>query len=118
MQLIAETESKSILQKLKTAACVLIWATGLVLAGSDGPMMPYVNIAGIGLFAGASFWLTRQSRKKEAPHGAVQPFFRGPGGTAATPAAQASIVRMVPAGACRSKENPIRSRYARGLGLV
>ncbi|WP_321417222.1 hypothetical protein [uncultured Desulfobacter sp.] len=38
---------------------VMIWVTGLVLAGSEGAMMPYLNIAGAVIFLGASVWLGR-----------------------------------------------------------
>ena len=35
----------------------LVWVAGLLLAGSDGPWMPYVNLVGILLFTGASIRL-------------------------------------------------------------
>jgi len=38
---------------------VMIWMAGLVLAGSEGPLMPYLNIAGAVIFLGASVWLGR-----------------------------------------------------------
>ncbi len=38
---------------------VMIWVTGLVLAGSEGVLMPYLNIAGAAIFLGASVWLGR-----------------------------------------------------------
>jgi len=36
---------------------VMIWITGLLLAGSEGALMPYLNIAGAVVFLGASVWL-------------------------------------------------------------
>nr|WP_319491926.1 hypothetical protein [uncultured Desulfobacter sp.] len=36
---------------------VAIWITGLLLAGSEGTLMPYLNIAGAVVFFGASVWL-------------------------------------------------------------
>nr|WP_321398862.1 hypothetical protein [uncultured Desulfobacter sp.] len=36
---------------------VMIWITGLLLAGSEGALMPYLNIAGAVVFFGASVWL-------------------------------------------------------------
>ncbi|MCG8552980.1 MAG: hypothetical protein MI799_21440 [Desulfobacterales bacterium] len=38
---------------------VTIWMTGLILAGSEGALMPYLNIAGALIFLGASVWLGR-----------------------------------------------------------
>ncbi|NDY71180.1 hypothetical protein [Desulfobacter hydrogenophilus] len=38
---------------------VMIWITGLVLAGSEGVLMPYLDIAGAVVFFGASVWLGR-----------------------------------------------------------
>jgi hypothetical protein len=36
---------------------VMIWIIGLLLAGSEGALMPYLNIAGAVVFFGASVWL-------------------------------------------------------------
>jgi|GEM_PF-2478678 len=59
---------------------VMIWITGLVLAGSEGPLMPYLNVAGAVVFFGASVWLgrilsclepdaeIRETSKKKMPH--------------------------------------------------
>ncbi len=38
---------------------VMIWITGLIFAGSEGGLMPYLNIAGAVIFLGASVWLGR-----------------------------------------------------------
>ena len=38
------------------------WVAGLLLAGSDGPLMPWINIAGLTLFLAASLLLSRQLR--------------------------------------------------------
>lgn len=37
----------------------LTWVCGLVLAGSDGPWMPYMNGVGGLIFFGATLWLRR-----------------------------------------------------------
>jgi len=37
----------------------LTWVCGLLLAGSDGPWMPYINGAGGLMFFGGSIWLGR-----------------------------------------------------------
>ena len=44
-------------RKMKLFFPVAAWISGLLLAGSDGPMMPYLNGAGALLFLGASIWL-------------------------------------------------------------
>lgn len=36
---------------------VMIWIIGLILAGSEGALMPYLNIGGAVIFFGASVWL-------------------------------------------------------------
>lgn len=38
---------------------VMIWIIGLILAGSEGALMPYLNVAGAVVFFGASVWLGR-----------------------------------------------------------
>ena len=59
----ADTEAHPVLTKLKAAVSTLIWAAGLILAGSDGPLMPYLNLLGAILFAGSCLWLARQARE-------------------------------------------------------
>ena len=39
----------------------LIWTLGLLLAGSDSPLMPWTNISGILLFAAASLCMAGNS---------------------------------------------------------
>ena len=46
-------------KKRCVALPVMIWIAGLVLAGSEGALMPYLNIAGAVVFFGASVWLGR-----------------------------------------------------------
>ncbi len=53
------TPVKSSLNKVKLILPVLIWVAGLLLAGSDGPLMPYLNVTGAILFLCASIWLGR-----------------------------------------------------------
>lgn len=45
--------------KIKIMGLALVWVAGLVLAGSDGPLMPYLNIAGATVFFMTSIWLAR-----------------------------------------------------------
>ncbi len=46
-------------KKIYVILPVMIWITGLILAGSEGKFMPYLNIAGAVVFFGASVWLGR-----------------------------------------------------------
>ena len=50
---------RSIKKKIYVILPVMIWITGLILAGSEGKLMPYLNIAGAVVFFGASVWLGR-----------------------------------------------------------
>ena len=36
---------------MKTFLTGILFTTGLILAGSDGPWFPWVNLAGVGIFA-------------------------------------------------------------------
>jgi hypothetical protein len=56
-----QTEQRNGL-KFKTALSGTLWTAGLLLAGSDGPQMPWMNIAGLIIFAAASLVLSRQLR--------------------------------------------------------
>ena len=38
------------------------WVTGLLLAGSDNPLMPWSNLAGVVLFLTATLFMARVSR--------------------------------------------------------
>jgi hypothetical protein len=50
-------------RKIKTATAGCIWITGLLIAGSDSPYMPWLNGLGILMFSGISLisgqWLSR-----------------------------------------------------------
>lgn len=46
-------------KKICLALPVMVWIVGLVLAGSEGELMPYLNVAGAVVFFGASVWLGR-----------------------------------------------------------
>ncbi len=45
--------------RIKLWAAAFIWVVGLLLIGSDGPWMPYVNSVGGLLFLTATVWLGR-----------------------------------------------------------
>ena len=45
--------------KVKIMGLALVWVAGLLLAGSDGPLMPYLNIGGAVVFFMASVWLAK-----------------------------------------------------------
>ena len=48
---------------------VMVWVAGLVLAGSEGPLMPYLNFAGAIVFLGGSVWLGKVLRSLEPDAG-------------------------------------------------
>lgn len=43
----------------------LIWIAGLLIAGSESPYMPWMNLVGVVVFLGASYWLGRVLPKLE-----------------------------------------------------
>ncbi|MCA1793213.1 MAG: hypothetical protein LC660_04950, partial [Desulfobacteraceae bacterium] len=45
---------------------VCVWVAGLLLAGSDGPFMPWLNGLGALVFAGAGLVLARMSSRMDA----------------------------------------------------
>ena len=92
------------IRKMKLFIPVLTWIAGLLLAGSDGPMMPYLNGAGALLFLGASIWLGNilSGLDKKAPCGRKTGM-----STASQRSKQAASV---------SKR--IYPRYARQLGVI
>lgn len=119
MQHITDAGTQSILTKIKTMVSILVWAAGLILAGSDGPMMPYVNVLGAVLFAGSCLWLGRQVREPGRKGAKSQDRSRQnpPSGRQPHPEA---------CGQARMTDDPsnclgslaIRPQYARELGVV
>ncbi|MDD9305074.1 MAG: hypothetical protein HUK40_23140 [Desulfobacter sp.] len=88
--------------KVKLIGWVLVWIAGLLMAGSDGPWMPYLNIMGLLLFLGACVGLGRVLPALEL-HGPVSP--------------DPYLPRVQPL-KTSSKPMGIRPRYARELGVV
>jgi len=66
----ADTIKKSV----KVFLPALAWVCGLLLAGSDGPWMPYINVVGGLIFFGASLWLGRILPGVEKNKGVVETF--------------------------------------------
>jgi hypothetical protein len=112
-----DTELASFLTKLKTGGFILIWVTGLILAGSDGPLMPYVNVFGAIVFAGACLGLCRQARQPgpdKSKDGIRQKRCLGlPGYPQALGQNRGAICA-----ANHLESLPNRPRYARELGVV
>ncbi len=54
-----KTSENLCVNRIKITILVLVWGAGLLFAGSDGPLMPYLNIIGGALFFGASVLLGR-----------------------------------------------------------
>ncbi len=80
----------------------LAWVAGLLLAGSDGPWMPYINVAGGLIFFGASLWLGR-----------ILPGLE----TKRTRPEVSSLPRTRPL-SVNTVSRPAQPGYARELGLV
>lgn len=59
--------ANSIKTGMKVLFPALAWVAGLVIAGSDGPWMPYINGMGGLMFLGASICLGRVLPKLENP---------------------------------------------------
>ena len=70
-----QQDTQPLRQKLMNAALALTWCSGLLLAGSEGPLMPYLNAFGVLLFAGATLWLgTRLAADAGKKTTAVRPW--------------------------------------------
>lgn len=55
--LMKKTIKRPVEKKICVILAVILWITGLILAGSDGVLMPYLNVAGAVVFFGDSVWL-------------------------------------------------------------
>ena len=58
-----QQDKKNILRIIGNAAAGTTWVSGLLLAGSDSPFMPWVNILGLLIFMGASASMGRRFRR-------------------------------------------------------
>lgn len=54
-----QLNSKNIQNKGLVGLLGCVWVAGLLLAGSDSPYLPWLNLAGTLVFIGASLWLGR-----------------------------------------------------------
>ena len=105
--------------KVLVGFMTMVWVSGLILAGSDGPLMPYLNLLGGLQFFGASCLLGRllprldtcyRSRAhmaglKQGRSMAVLPNYRRPTLFRKTPGKTQGVQALAP-------------RYARELGIV
>lgn len=72
-----QLNSKNIQNKICVGILGFFWVVGLLVAGSDGPYMPWLNLAGTLVFLGASLWLGKilpggqPSRPEETETGAA-----------------------------------------------
>ena len=55
-----QRKKKTVQEQLALMMAGLLWVTGLLLAGSDNPYMPWSNLGGLALFYGASVVMARQ----------------------------------------------------------
>ena len=53
-----QQNAKSLKRNLYRSAAGIIWVTSLLIAGSDGPFMPWINLIGLVGFIGASIVIT------------------------------------------------------------
>jgi hypothetical protein len=67
-------------QKGKSAAAGFIWVAGLLLAGSDSPFMPGINLLGVLMFAGVipvlGSWCACPEPPDASPRSNLQPGFQ------------------------------------------
>ncbi|MFN2356966.1 MAG: hypothetical protein ABR534_04420 [Desulfotignum sp.] len=61
-----KTAGKQSLIEIQLVPVVCVWVAGLLLAGSDGPFMPWLNGLGALVFAGAGLVLARMSSRMDA----------------------------------------------------
>ncbi len=106
-------------RKFLVIITALAWAGGLLLAGSDGPMMPYLNGVGVIIFLCASLVLGRilpgLETKETMTMGRPLPKMSKP---AARPRPAMRPGRRRTAAVPNSFAGGIHARYARELGVV
>ena len=62
-----QRKKKTVQEQLVLMMAGLLWVTGLLLAGSDNPYMPWSNLGGLALFYGASVVMARQIETSGQP---------------------------------------------------
>ncbi|MBI9090405.1 MAG: hypothetical protein JEZ12_14410 [Desulfobacterium sp.] len=55
-----QRKKKTVQEQLVLMMAGLLWVTGLLLAGSDNPYMPWSNLGGLVLFYGATVMMARR----------------------------------------------------------
>lgn len=55
-----QRKKKTVQEQLVLMVAGFLWVTGLLLAGSDNPYMPWSNLGGLALFYGASVMMARR----------------------------------------------------------
>ncbi len=113
-------------ETLKTKVLVIItalaWAGGLLLAGSDGPFMPYLNAVGVVVFLCASLVLGRMLPRLEAKEsmqvGRPLPKMPNSYPPVARPRPVARPGRRRTAAMPNTFVGGIHPRYAREMGVV
>ncbi|MCP4114389.1 MAG: hypothetical protein GY737_03100 [Desulfobacteraceae bacterium] len=55
-----QQKKKTVQEQLVLMVAGILWVTGLLLAGSDNPYMPWTNLGGLALFYGASVMMARR----------------------------------------------------------
>ncbi len=108
-----------VLTKLKTCSSILIWVTGLILAGSDGPMMPYLNMLGVILFAGSCLVLGRLPNESGPKSSRLQDGSKKERALGRPAQSQAYCRNRMRQATSRPMDGlAIRPQYARDLGVI
>lgn len=98
--------------KALTTLVTLAWVGGLLAAGSDGPLMPYINVAGALVFMGSSVLLGRLLSKQPGAAGveadrSLSTATPGPDRADAAAAAMSGI-----------RSRTLHPRFSRELGVI
>lgn len=105
--------SQPLADRLKIGTAALVWTAGLLLAGSDGPLMPYLNGGGVLLFAMASLWLGVALPRLEKDPAVLGPKPVPPQTARVRPPVSPDRTGILP-----GRTSAVRPRFARELGVV
>lgn len=111
-----QQERQALKNRVVVGLMAMVWVTGLILAGSDGPLMPYLNIWGGFQFFAASCLLGRflprlDSHSRTGIHGS-----QGLSLGVLPPCRPSVKPRRISQKAQRARG--LQPRYARELGIV
>ncbi len=114
-----QQEKQALKNRVVVGLMAMVWVTGLILAGSDGPLMPYLNIWGGFQFFAASCLLGRLLPRLDSHSRIKMNMGRGDQGFSlgVLPPCRPSVKpRRVPRKTHHARG--LQPRYARELGIV